>query len=70
MELKGFIDQWELSIEEMNDILTDPKSTRKEKEQIRKVQKSIDNISKKMDIPRWRLLPMKNNRGEVYVWFD
>ena len=70
MKLNGFIDQHELSIEEMNGILANPKSPRKQKEQVRQIHKSIDNISRKMDIPKWRLSPMINSRGEIYVWFD
>ena len=70
MKFEGFINQRELSIEEMNQILTNPASTKRQKKQVRQVQRSIDNISQEMNIPKRRLSPMIDSRGEVFVWFD
>ena len=65
-----FIHQIELTEEIMNAILEGSEFTPSEKNRIKKLKKSIKRTMKEWGVPRYRLIPMINNQGETYIWFD
>lgn len=69
-KIQGFIDQRVLTENEMNTILESHDFTKREKDKIMTVKLDIKELMKKMNVPRSRLIPMIDNRGEVYVWLD